>query len=351
MRSRHIKPTSITLGCMVEAVVSNGDAEGAYDLIHQMQKDEMCRDALNAIIYCSVLKGFARQRKMDRVWAVYAEMLDRKMDFSIVTYNTLVDACARSQCMDRVPQLLEDMKRQNIRPNVITYSTMLKGHCQMGDAQKGFAILEQMKAESSLKPDEIMYNSLLDGCAQSNLLTEGLRLLDDMQAQGVRPSNFTLSILVKLLNRGKKLDMAFKLVERLAAKYRIRPNVHVYTNLIQACISHRALARGFAVLEQMAAERVMPDARAFSVLTRGCIQSRQPLQIETIVRTALQLPGGMPLPSGTPLAEAQVAQDALHALADFNEQLALTLLHDIREHRPKLRLDRRLLVRLGEAGA
>merc|ERR1719171_1710548 len=37
MRSRHIKPTSITLGCMVEAIVSNGDTEGAFDLIHQMQ--------------------------------------------------------------------------------------------------------------------------------------------------------------------------------------------------------------------------------------------------------------------------------------------------------------------------
>merc|ERR1719375_2782479 len=37
MRSRHIKPTSITIGCMVEAVVNNGDTEGAYELIHQLQ--------------------------------------------------------------------------------------------------------------------------------------------------------------------------------------------------------------------------------------------------------------------------------------------------------------------------
>merc|ERR1719161_3287387 len=31
MRSRHIRPTSITMGCMVEAVVNNGDTEGAYE--------------------------------------------------------------------------------------------------------------------------------------------------------------------------------------------------------------------------------------------------------------------------------------------------------------------------------
>merc|ERR1719359_963426 len=67
MRSRHIKPTSITLGCMVEAIVSNGDAEGAFDLIHQMQDDEQCRTTLNSVIYCSLLKGFTREKKLDRV--------------------------------------------------------------------------------------------------------------------------------------------------------------------------------------------------------------------------------------------------------------------------------------------
>merc|ERR1719478_570570 len=90
MRSRHIKPTSITLGCMVEAIVSNGDTEGAFDLIHQIQDDEQCRGALNSVIYCSVLKGFTREKKMDRGWAVYEEMCERNVELSIVTYNTLI---------------------------------------------------------------------------------------------------------------------------------------------------------------------------------------------------------------------------------------------------------------------
>merc|ERR1719409_2641459 len=86
MRSRHIKPTSITLGCMVEAIVSNGDTEGAFDLIHQIQDDEQCKGALNSVIYCSVLKGFTREKKLDRVWAVYEEMSKKRVDLSIITY-------------------------------------------------------------------------------------------------------------------------------------------------------------------------------------------------------------------------------------------------------------------------
>jgi pentatricopeptide repeat protein len=181
MRTRHIKPTCITLGCMVEAVVSNGDTEGAYELIHQMQDDEQCREVLNSVIYGSVLKGFAREKKMERVWSVYEEMNKMKIEFSIVTYNTIINACARCGRMEHVPEILEDMKERRIKPNVITYSTMLKGHCQMGNIQTGFQILAEMKRDARLRPDEIMYNSLLDGCAQNNLVDEGLRLLEEMQ--------------------------------------------------------------------------------------------------------------------------------------------------------------------------
>ena len=73
MRSRHIRPTSITVGCMVEAVLSNGDTEGGYELIHQMQDDDQCREVLNFVSYCFVLKGFAREKKLERVPGVYEE--------------------------------------------------------------------------------------------------------------------------------------------------------------------------------------------------------------------------------------------------------------------------------------
>merc|ERR1719353_2597025 len=173
--------------------------------------------------------------------------------------------------MEHLPKILANMKENNAAPNVITYSTMLKGHCQNGNIQGGFAILEQMKKDTRMKPDEIMYNSLLDGCAQNNLVDEGLRLLEEMQNEGVAPSNFTLSLLVKLLNRARRLDRAFSIVEEISKKYRFHPNVHVYTNLIQACASNQQLHRGMNVLEQMIKERVAPDSRTYSILVRTSI--------------------------------------------------------------------------------
>jgi len=243
MRSRLVKPTSITLGCMIEAVVNNGDTEGAFELLHQCQEDEQCREAVNSILYCSVLKGFAREQKLERVYDVYEEMRKRRIEMSLITFNTIIDACARTGRMDNLPKIMQDMKSHHVDPNIVTYSTILKGHCKAGDVQLGFTVLRDMKRDTSLKPDEIMYNSLLDGCAKMNLFDEGHDLLKEMLKEGVAPSNFTLSIMVKLLNRARKVEQAFSLVTEITEQYNFKANVHVYTNLMQGCISSRQLGQ------------------------------------------------------------------------------------------------------------
>merc|ERR1719231_238959 len=175
--------------------------------------------------------------------------------------------------MDRVPQFQAEMKDWGLQPNLITYSTVLKGHCLHGDIRTAFEVLDQMCTQTNLKPDEIMYNTLLDGCAQSNLVEEGLRLLTRMQNEGIRPSNYTLSILVKLTSHARRLDQAFELVDQLTSKYRFKPNAPVFGNLVQACLVNKDLQRGLNVLEKMAQDRITPDVRTYCCLIRTCISS------------------------------------------------------------------------------
>merc|ERR1719375_626485 len=260
-------------------------------------------------------------------------------------YNTLIDACARSGRMELLPTILEDMKTHKVMPNLITYSTMLKGHCQNGDIQTAFKILEQMKIDAHLKPDEIMYNSLLDGCAQGTLVDEGLRLLDEMEAEGVKPSNFTLSILVKLMNRARRLNQAFSLVEEITQKYKFQPNVHVYTNLVQACVSNQNLQRGVSVLEQMIKENISPDNRTYSILIRGSISRGQFDQAVGLMRGALGLRNALPFLQ-QPIAvcmnlDNALVNETLGSLAEYgrSKDFAEPLLESIRKEVTWVRID------------
>eukprot|EP00747_Dinoflagellata_sp_TGD_P165325 gnl/TRDRNA2_/TRDRNA2_186447_c0_seq1.p1 gnl/TRDRNA2_/TRDRNA2_186447_c0~~gnl/TRDRNA2_/TRDRNA2_186447_c0_seq1.p1 ORF type:complete len:231 (-),score=42.01 gnl/TRDRNA2_/TRDRNA2_186447_c0_seq1:58-750(-) len=192
-----------------------------------------------------------------------------------------------------------------------------------------------------------MYNSLLDGCAQNNLVEEGLNLLDEMQASGVIPSNFTLSILVKLMNRSRKLEQAFSIVEQVTTKFRFKPNTHVYNNLMQACISNKNLQRAMSTFETMLSERVHPDARTYTVLARGCISSHQCQQACGLIRGALALPGALsPIAHNQSLAavpslESSFICEILCALADrgHGQDLAVPLLAEIKQSRPRVRID------------
>jgi pentatricopeptide repeat protein len=206
-----------------------------------------------------------------------------------------------------------------------------------------------MKSQAGLKPDEIMYNSLLDGCAQNNLVDEGMRILDQMEAENVKPSNFTLSILVKMMNRGRKLDSAFSLVDRICKQYRFKPNVHVYTNLIQACVSNRQLPRGMQVLEQMIKEKIHPDNRTYTVLVRGCVTFNILDQAVGVLRAGLGLPNALPSLSSAQAQSItfcnqlnpQLVSETLNALCDRGraQEFAQPLLVDIKQYCPRMNVD------------
>jgi len=307
MVARNVQVTSITLGCMVEALSSNGMPGAAHDLIKEyLQKPEQ-QGLINAVIYCSVLKGFVMQKRYELVWKVEEEMRAGKHEFSLVTYNAIINACAGGGQMHRVETLLREMEAAQITPNVVTFSTILKGYCMENRLKQALELLEQMKTAHHLHPDEVAYNTLLDGCARFGDYKTGMAVLADMEAYGVTLSNFTLCVLAKLAHRSKKPEKAFELCEQLAEKYKIKLNLHVYNNLVQAAIGARDLPRALEVFRCMLQERVRPDERTYSLLLRGCISSGSAGAevAEQLLRAAAALPGALPAASAGGLNAAQ----------------------------------------------
>merc|ERR1719217_1721907 len=194
--------------------------------------------------------------------------------------------------MDRASGLLEDMKGSAVEPDIITYSTIVKGYCLEGDVDRAFSVLEDMKGDDKFQPDEIMYNSILDGCAKQHRVDDALRLLEEMKSTGVVPSNYTLSILVKLLGHARRLSQALKLVEEVTQQHGFRPNVQVYTCLVQACLLNRKLERALGLHDTMVSDAgCRTDEKFYAVLARGCLQLQQPLKAVEVVRVAYLLPG------------------------------------------------------------
>merc|ERR1719172_342073 len=275
MTFHNVQPTSVTLGCMVEALVANGRSDDAWQLVQKMWSAQATRPLVNTVIYSSILKGFSHTRETDKVLALYEEMRAHDIQANTITYNTVLNAFAQGGAMDRVPALLEDMKAATppAEPDIVTYSTIVKGYCNSGGLDRALEIVKDMQSDGKLSPDEVMYNSVLDGCAKEHRPNEALKLLDDMKRAGVSPSNYTLSIMVKLMGRCRRLNQAFSIVDEMSRDYGLKVNIQVYTCLIQACFNNRQAKKAVSLHDQMIKEGLVPDEMTYSVLVQGCLKA------------------------------------------------------------------------------
>jgi len=175
-----VKPTAITLGCMVEALVANWCTADAWKLVQQMRNDEETRPLVNTVTYSTIIKGFANAKECDKVMSLYEEMKTNDIQPNNITYNTVLNAFAQGGAMQRVPALLQDMKAAvpPAEPDMITYSTIIKGYCNSGSLDRALEILAEVKSDGKFTPDEVVYNSLLDGCAKEHRPNDALKLLD-----------------------------------------------------------------------------------------------------------------------------------------------------------------------------
>merc|ERR1719274_412747 len=292
-----------TYGSMIKAYGRARDIERVRELWAEMRRRCVKPTSI------TLLKGFAQARQPERVHAVYEEMLDAGISCNTVSYNTMIDANARTGNMAKAAELFSSMNAHRVSPDVITYSTLVKGYCQAGDIDMGFQVLREMTQSGKHDPDEILYNSLLDGCAKQHRVDDALNLLEDMHKNHVRPSNFTLSILVKLLGRSRRLNQAFTMVEETCKRFDLQANVHVYTCLIYACFQNRQMGRALELHDNMITEAgVEPDARTYAVLARGCLNAGSLDKVADVVRAAYGL---TPVNMGTPKRAPGMDQRAL----------------------------------------
>merc|ERR1719181_1809572 len=164
---------------------------------------------------------------------------------------------------------------------------MLDAHARTGRMDRAEALFADMQAAASCSPDVITYSTLIKGYCHAGEVDKAMGLLEEMKRLHVQPSNYTLSILVKLLGRNRRLNQAFALVEQTCKTFDLKANVQVYTCLLQACIQNRQLHRALQLHDAMITEAgVEPDQKTYSVLLRGCLAAGSLEKAAATVRAA-----------------------------------------------------------------
>jgi len=264
---RGIQPNDVTLGCMIDALVEAQRIEDALALFQDWKLKVTC----DTIIYSTLIKGFASIGDADRAMALFQDMRTNGVQLNHIVFTALINAHAKNGLMKRAEQLMEEMEREGCKPNAITYSSLIRGHCVRGDISAALNVFHQMVG-FGFNADAVIYNTLLDGCVQHGNFELADELLLEMEKSKVAPSNYTLSIIVKMWSKRGDLDKAFKAV-RTALRDPTGPNVDAQVGacIVGACIHNRAPQRAIAIFEEMKTWPNFdgPDNNTYSALISG----------------------------------------------------------------------------------
>jgi len=156
-------------------------------------------------------------------------------------------------------------------------------------------LLEELDA-LGLKADEVVFNNLIAGCALNGNALLGKQLYEDMVKSGIRPSNATFSILIRVYHQCKLLDQAVEFLKTEPAKHKVEVEPRIFLQLVQSCIRERQGKRALEVYG-LFAKNSSPTAAMHSSMLATCMRLN-------MYDTAAELVG-MAVASGAPRIDSK----------------------------------------------
>jgi pentatricopeptide repeat protein len=293
------------------ALASCGSGPVALDLADSLLLSGICVEGLDAVGYNTLMKCNARAGRFARCFELRAEMLEKGLELSEITYGILLDAsirakeldCAREvfselcnsglrlnvvHCttfmkgligagrLDEAANVLDEMiQSPGVKPDLITYSTVVKAYAEAGNLPSALKLLTQM-IEQGVKPDEIVFNGVLGACC--TLPTRSSDIMETfgiLVGHGMKPTTTTFSILLKSLALTSSHALAFRVLQDFPAKFHIVPELRLHTQLIRACLKARdgqTAIKVFKAMLKLSKERgEAVDPADVSRLIRNCV--------------------------------------------------------------------------------
>ena len=257
-----LKENEITMGCLIDALIRCNALEKAEEFLINMPKLQG-----NIVIQSILLKGYTKQRNMQKALDCFQRMIDNKIKPNIISYNSLLECAIQSKDYKKAEELYKELEIDK-QADIITYSCYMKGLLKQRRIQETMDLLEVLRKEKKGEIDEILYNSLMDGLVklkESNLV---MKLYEKMQSDHIKPGIVTYSILMKAYYMRGEIDAIFNLMKELKASG-LTPSLIIYTCMIQTCVKSRRIQEMINFYEEMIDAQIKPDMVFLNIFISG----------------------------------------------------------------------------------
>lgn len=264
MRAAGVARNGVTFNSVIDACARTGECDAIHELLKEMQAEEL---PLDLITLSTIIKGYSTSGKMQEALMIFRSMKGRDKKSDAIIYNTLLDGFVRHGQFDVADQLISELEAAGGGGGTASGPAPASGGG--GGGRRG-TVDREVPAHFFFERESSCQTNGKNGFGGGNVLAAafpptgggggGVNLPNtsihpatslNLLPQDFVPSNFTLTILIRMWGKRRNLFQAFRAVEKYPREYGIRINAHVVTCLISACLSNDAVdtaLRAFWVL-------------------------------------------------------------------------------------------------------
>lgn len=234
----------ITYNIMMKGYAKNGNLVECFKMFELMKQRNVVP---TQVTFGILLDGCINARHVEQAMQVFDMMVSAKCPMNTVLYTTLIKGFARVGKVNDAMRIFHQMEQETtVSPDLITFSILLKAHCDVSRLDVAFSLLEKM-VTLGLTPDEVIFNNLLVGCANELNYSLAERIYHDMVKSGIRPSNATFSILIRMYSDCKRFEAAIEMLKAEPIKFNVEVEPRLYCQLIHTLLRGRSGRRACEV--------------------------------------------------------------------------------------------------------
>ncbi|TKY61026.1 Pentatricopeptide repeat-containing protein mitochondrial [Spatholobus suberectus] len=266
-------PDAFKLTQMITRLCRNRKNNVAWEILHGVMSLGGAV-AVEAASCNALLAGLGRERDIQRMNKLMAEMEEMRIKPSVVTFGILVNHLCKARRIDEALEVFDKLrgkgegKRVGVEPDVILFNTLIDGLCKVGREEHGLSLLEEMKTKSKSRPNAVTYNCLIDGFCKAGNIGKARKLFSQMIEEGVQPSVVTLNTMVDGLCKHGKVHSAVEFFNEMKGKG-LKGNAVTYSVLISAYCGVNNIDKAMQYFDEMLSSGCSPDAIAYYSLIYG----------------------------------------------------------------------------------